>query len=162
MTREQALEMIHDPAGLPADPVERRELEVWLDRDPELRAAHEQQTALFAVLDEWEAPAPSDRFDEQIYARIAERESRPTGWFARFASWASPRPAWAAAAVTAAIVMALWLPGAGGPVETAPVEKATLHQEEIEYYEALDQALDDVDMLLDFEAFAPGAEENRS
>lgn len=162
MTREQALEWIHNPAGPPTDPLERRAFEAWLERDAELRAAYEEQAQLFAVLDEWDAPGPSDRFDEALYARIAEEERRPAGWRERLLAWAAPRPAWAAAAVAVALLLALALPRSGDPGATPAVEKATLHQNEIEYYEALDQALDDVDMLLDFEAFAPESAENRS
>lgn len=162
MTREEALEKIHDPAGLPVDPVELRELEVWLKRDPALRVMHEQQQALFGALDCWDAPEPSQSFAASLYARIAEEERHPAGWAAWFRRLLQPRPAAAAAACLAALILALGLPTAETPIEPVLVEKAELGVDEAEYYEALDQALEDVDMLLEFDAFAPESGENRS
>jgi hypothetical protein len=62
----------------------------------------------------------------------------------------------------AALILALGLPTAETLVEPVLVEKADLGLDEAEYYEALDQALEDVEMLLDFEAFALESGENRS
>lgn len=162
MTRDQALELIHDPAGRPADADTRQALELWLERDSELRAIDAQQQELFGALDDWATPQPSECFDEALYARIEAEPVNATGWLATLGRLLAPRPMAALAACAAAILLAVSIPTFEAPPEPVYVEKAAAGAEEVEYYEALDQALDDVEMLLEFEALAPGAEENRS
>ncbi|MBI1354358.1 MAG: hypothetical protein GC160_08430 [Acidobacteria bacterium] len=162
MTREQALERIHDPRGLPRDAAERRALERWLDSDPELREQFEQQQSLFAVLDEWADPQPSQGFDAALYRRIAEEAESRTSWRQRLFGLLAPRFSLATAALAAALALAVLWPHPEARMQPQPVEKAALSGDEVEYIEALDQALDDVDMLVDFDAFAPGAVEDRS
>lgn len=162
MTREQALEWLHDPTGAEPDPATRRELAAWIEQDDELREIQRQQQSLHALLDEWNAPEPSATFDEELFARIAEQERSPAGRMARLRDFFQPQPWWAAAAVAAVLALAVSLPRADEPATSAAVEKASVEIEQGDYYEALDQALDDVDMLLDFEAFVPAPEENRS
>ena len=82
MTREQVLDRILHPPGQPLDPAEEQEFQRWLDEEPELRAMYEQQTELFAVMDQWESPEPSAGFDQAVYSRI-ERDAQTRRWWNR-------------------------------------------------------------------------------
>lgn len=155
MTREEALEKIHDPRG-PLDEQERRALADWLERDVELRAIHEEQTALFAAMDSWEDDVePSADFDRKLWARIEADEARPS-WAQSLVSWLSwPRAAWAGCAVAAALAVVAWVGPQSQPAEPEPVAKVALSGDDAEYLEELDRALDDMEMLIDFDALAP-------
>ena len=150
MTREQALEAIHNPHGPPSDPQQEAALEAWLDRDPELRELRDQQAALFEALDDWKTPEPSASFDRHLYARI---EAARTPWYA---AWLprTPAPRWAAAALAAVLLAGAWMaltPTAD--IDTAP--KTAVANDE--YFDELDQALDDLEMLVDFDVLEPAA-----
>lgn len=169
MTREQAWEAVHNPNGPPKDPAERRAFEKWLDRDPELRELMEQQSALFEALDEWCAPEPSAEFDRVLAERVeAERARR--GWLdsVRDAVGKLSAPRWAALGTcAAALAAALWLgPAPGSDVDQAPKTAAALPPSPAAdaYFDELDQALDDLEMLVDFDVAVPAstAAEGRS
>ncbi len=155
MTREQVLDRILNPPGPPLDPAEEQEFERWLNEEPELRAMFEQQTELFAVMDGWETPEPSAGFDREVYARI-ERDAEQRRWWNRlwFASW---KPAMAAGLGAAAALIGVLL--LDQPPAEAP-QVAVKTAADAEYYEEMERALDDLEMLVDFEAFpqtdAPG------
>ena len=155
MTREEAFERIHDPRPAPLEPGENRAFEAWLERDAELRAAHEGQQALFAAMDAWQGgAAPSADFDRRLRERIETETARP-GWAEALTSWLRwPRAAWAGCAAAAMMAVMVWS-GPELPVETAPVTKAALSHEDAQYMRELDRALDDMEMLIDFEALAP-------
>lgn len=161
MTREQALEKIHDPRG-PVDEQERLALAAWLERDPELLAIHEEQTALFAAMDAWgDDVEPSADFDRRLWARIEAEEARPT-WAQTLASWLSwPRAAWAGCAVAAGLAVMAWVSPQSQP-EPAPVAKVALSGDDAEYLQELDRALDDMEMLIEFDALAPTTAEDQS
>jgi len=162
MTREEALEKIHDPRG-PVDERERLALADWLERDAELRAVHEEQQALFAAMDAWEDDVePSADFDRRLWARIEAEEARPT-WAQTLGSWLSwPRAAWASCAVAAAVALMVWAGPQSQPVEPEPVTKVALSGEDAEYLEELARALDDMEMLIEFDALSPAPVEDRS
>ena len=155
MTRDEAYEALHSPRGRPTDPERRRVLEEWMERDAELRALDEEQADLFDALDDWTAPDPSSGFDAAVYARI-EQESRP--WYRRLFD-APAMPRWAAAgALTAAAAVLLWV-GQEGPGQPEPMLKASVETPAAdEYYEELDRALDDLEMLADFDVLAAPVE----
>lgn len=163
MTREEALEKIHDPRG-PMDEQERLALADWLERDAELRAVHEEQTALFAAMDAWQDDVePAADFDRRLRARIEAEQASPA-WARTLGSWVSwPRAAWAGCAAAAALALMAWVGPQTQPVEPAPVAKAALSGGDAEFVEELDRALDDMEMLMDFDALAPAeAVEDRS
>ena len=157
MTREEALERAHNPHPPPLDESEQAAYAEWLGRDAELRAIHEEQRALFAAMDAWQdGSEPSADFDRRLWARIEAEEARPS-WAQMLASWLSwPRAAWASCAVAAAVAMAVWL-GPQQPMEPAPVAKVALSVDDAEYLRELDRALDDMEMLIEFDALAPAA-----
>ena len=157
MTREEAFERIHDPRPAPLAPEEERSFELWLERDAELRALHEDQRALFAAMDAWQGDAaPSAEFDARLRARIAAEPARP-GWTRALASWLSwPRAAaWAGCAAAATLALMVWTAPQEIPNDAPPVTKAALSSEDVEYMEELDRAIDDMEMLIDFDALAP-------
>jgi anti-sigma-K factor RskA len=164
MTREEALERIHDPLGPPPDPEEQRALEAWLEQDAELSAIHDGQRSLFAAMDGWQDDVePSADFDRKLRARIEAETARP-GWAATLASWLSwPRAAWASCAVAVLAAVAVWVGPQRPPVETQKVAKAEamLSSEDAEFLQGIDRALDDMEMLIDFDALAPAAPEDR-
>ncbi len=159
MTREQALEAIYNPKGPPNDPEKRQAFEAWLERDEELRGIHEEQTALFGALAEWTAEEPSAGFNRAVYARI-DASLRPRD---RIAEWfrqsfeAALRPRWAAAgALAAALAVTVWVTRGPRPeADRAPKTAVAIAPADEEYFDELDRALDDLEMLVDFEALAP-------
>ncbi len=152
MTREQVLERIIDPHGPPTDPAERRQFDTWLECDAELREAFEQQQALFGAMDGWRAAEPSMGFDRGVWGKIDADEARRTGWRA----WLIPswKPAIAACLAAAAVLIGafLWQPQ---PTTPEPPQYAvkSVQTNDDEYIEDLDRALDDLEMLTDFDAF---------
>ena len=97
-----------------------------------------------------------------MYARIEAEQARRAGWRAwLFGSW---KPAMAAGLAAAAALVGLfvWRPE---PVVPEPPQVAvkTLPARDAQYLEELDRALDDMEMLADFDAFvAESAPEGRS
>lgn len=151
MTREQALETILSPHGPPQDLEQRRLLKAWLDRDPELRAIDEQQRDLFAAMDLWESVEPSSGFNREVYARVDAEQVRRSGWGRLlFGSW---KPALAAGLAAAALVIgaALWQPSDLTPAPQVAVK--ALPAADAEYLREIDRALDDMEMLSEFDAF---------
>ncbi len=152
MTRDEALERIIDPHGPPSDGGERREFEAWLERDAELREAFERQQALFGAMDAWRGAEPSVGFDRGVYARIEAEQARRSGWRA----WLIPswKPAMAAGMAAAAVLVGMfaWQPAAEAP-EPQQYAVKTLPAHDAAYLEEIDRALDDMEMLADFDAF---------
>jgi anti-sigma-K factor RskA len=159
MTRDEALERIHDPNGAPLAEDEQRAFEAWLERDAELRAIHDEQRALFAAMDAWtDGVEPSENFDQRLWARIEAEAARPS-WTQTLTSWLSwPRAAWAGCAVALLAAVAVWVGPRQQPVETqkvAKVEAVAVSGEDAEFLQDLDRALDDMEMLKEFDALAP-------
>jgi hypothetical protein len=116
---------------------------------------YEQQEMVWETLDLWEPAEPSAGFDRALYQKI--ERSRATS-FTDVWSWlrglgdrlGEMRPS------LAATVAALLL--AAGVILTQPrravedVSAQSSPQVETEYVEQMDQALDDIEMVADFEA----------
>ncbi len=158
MTREQVLDTILNPTGPPLNEAEQAQFEQWLEREPELKAMFEQQLSLFETMDQWETPEPSAGFDEAVYARIRhDAEAQPFWRRLLFASW---KPALAAALTAAAVLIGVY------SFEQQPVHErsqvAVKSAAEAEYYQQIESALDDVEMLIDFDAFPQPSEPGRS
>jgi len=149
MTREQVEERILDPAGPPTPGTPEREaFDGWLERDAELRERFERQQELFAAMELWEAPQPSAGFDAALYARL---ERKP--WWRRLgATLLGARPWWAAAAVAAVAAWLFW-----APPETVQAPQAPPTQQAA-YTEEVDQALEDLEMLVELEALLADAD----
>ena len=156
MTREQVLDRILDPAGPPLDEAEQSQFEQWLEREPELKAMFEQQLALLETMDQWETAEPSAGFDEAVYARI-RRDAEPFWRRFLFASW---KPSLVAGLTAAAVLIGV-LAFDQQPVEE-PAQVAVKSAAEAEYYQQFERALDDVEMLIEFDAFPESSEPGRS
>ena len=158
MTREQVLDIILNPTGPPLNEAEQAQFDQWLEREPELKAMFEQQLALFETMDQWETAEPSAGFDEAVYARIREdAEVQPSWRRLLFGSW---KPALAARLAAAAVLLGVFLFDQQ-PVDE-PAHFAVKSAAEAEYYQQIESALDDVEMLIDFDAFPQPGEPGRS
>lgn len=106
---------------------ERARLDQHLAGCAPCRAQLEETRALMGVLEEWKAVEPSAGFDAALRARLEQEKSRRAGWFVL-------RPAYAAAAVLALLLvigLSLLQPGstpsvspAGGPEPSPPAQVA--------------------------------------
>ena len=161
MDRDKVIEMILDPDRRPAEgSAEHQAFLAYLAKSPECRAMYEQQEALWEALDLWEPIEPSAEFDQRLYQRIERsREngiaaawgwpSRPLEWITAARSSAGPSLAWTLAAlllVASGIVSYQPRSGPDGVAARAP------RLVEAEFVEQIDQTLDDIEMLADFEA----------
>lgn len=157
MTREQVLDRILNPTGPPLNEAEQSQFDQWLEREPELQAMYEGQLELFRTMDQWETTEPSDGFDEAVYARIRQDAAAQPLWRSLlFGSW---KPT-LAAGVAAAVLLGIFLFDQQ-PVDE-PAQVAVKSAAEAEYYEQIESALDDVEMLIDFDAFPQPSEPGRS
>jgi hypothetical protein len=163
MDREKVIEMILDPGRRPAPgSAEHRAFFAQLENSPEYRAMYEQQQAVWEALDLWEPVEPSAGFDRGLYERIERSPAHKTpgvwSWLGLPAEWfVTMRPGLAAglaALLLIAGVIVSYQPRpaaepftARGSIEIGP-----------EYSEAIEQALDDIEMLADFEALVLEAE----
>ena len=163
MTRDEVLERILDPNGAPGDPVERKALDAWLEHDAELREMFEEQQQLFSVMDSWESAEPSVGFDRGVYDKIEAYESS-RNWFERW--FGGLRPAMAGAAAMLVVGAVTFLVERDQPrpdLETAIAVTAEISAEDEQYLREIDLALDDIEMLADFDAIAlDEASEGRS
>jgi hypothetical protein len=150
MTREKALEMITNPRGGPLEGTPAyRELMTYLESSPECRSAYVEQQAVWESLDLWEEVEPSAGFDRLFFDKIEEQQAR-VSWFARLVNnW---RPSFAvglAGLLLAAAAVLQRQPEAAGNAGMMVAEDA-------EYAEELHRALDDIEMLAEFDLLPLG------
>ena len=150
MTREKALEIITNPRGGPPEGTPaHRELMSFLESSPECKAAYREQQAVWESLDLWEEVEPSAGFDRRLFDEI-EKQQTAGSWFARLAgNW---RPSFAvglAGLVLAAATVLHRQPDAA-------VNTALIVAEDAEYAEELHRALDDIEMLAEFDLLPLG------
>lgn len=158
MTREQVVDRILNSTAPPLNDAEQLEFRRWLDQEPELRTLFEQQQALFRAMDLWESEAPSSNFDQAVYARIKQdAEAQPFWHKLLFASW---KPALAAGLAAAALLLGTLVFDFESTQE--PTQVAVKSAPESEYYEEIERALDDMEMLVNFDAFPEPASPGRS
>ena len=158
MTREQVVDRILNSTAPPMNEAEQLEFRHWLDQEPELRTLFEQQQALFRAMDLWESEAPSSNFDQAVYARIEQdAEARPFWHQLLFASW---KPALTAGLAAAALLLGTLVFDFESTQE--PTQVAVKSAPEAEYYEEIERALDDMEMLVNFDAFPESASPGRS
>ena len=154
MTREQVLERILNPKGPPGALEDRQAFDAWLERDFELREMIEDQQELFSVMDEWRPAEPSLGFDRGVYDRIEAYEGK-RNWFERW--FGGFRPAMAGAVAMLIVGVMTVLIQRDQPVATPEpaitLVSAEVSAEDEQYLREIDLALDDIEMLADFEAF---------
>lgn len=159
MTREQVLDRILGSTGPPLSDADQAEFDRWIEDDAELRTMHEQQQMLSEAMDLWQVDDPSDTFDEAVFARINEAADEQPAWWRRFffASW---KPAFAASFAAVALLVGVTLFDYDAMPSASQV--AVKAAPDAEYYEDIERALDDMDMLVDFDAFPESASPGRS
>jgi hypothetical protein len=157
MDREKAIELILDPGRRPPEgSAEHQAFLAYIEKSPQCRAMYEQQEAVWEALDLWEPVEPSAGFDGAFSRRI--EQSRVSdgvglwGWLGRPTEWLTAmRPSLAAGLAALLLV-------AGTIVSYQPERVVDLSSVQApsalgpEYVEQIDQALDDIEMLADFEA----------
>jgi hypothetical protein len=154
MDRETVVEMILDPARRPVPgSAEHREFFAYLEQSPECRVMHEQQQAVWEALALWEPVEPSAGFDRGLYAKIERSPAK----FWDLRSWAGWQPGWFAvprpslAAGLAALLLIAATIVTYQPRRTADQVAAQQRRIETESVHQIDQALDDIEMLADFD-----------
>ncbi len=149
MTREQALEIILDPRGGPAQgSSEHRELKAFLEGSPECREIYRQQQQVWESLDLWEDVDPSPGFDRSLMAEV-ERDGADLPWYAPWTwHW---RPSFAVG-LAALVLIAAAITGSRPGLDPKPLEIA----EDVEYVEEIHETLDDLEMLADFDVLPLG------
>jgi len=147
MTREQAIDLILRNGGEPLEnAAENRELMQFLDTSPECRKIYDEQRATWQALDLWEPIEPSLGFDRQVRQKVEELAAQ-RAWYRRW--FLIDRPAFAAG--LAGLVLA-----AGAVLhQPSPMNPSTpsvaLSSDDEAYFQELDRALDDIEMLAQFE-----------
>ena len=132
-------------------------LEAHMERCPACREFRDGQRALWEALDEWEARPVSADFDRRLYRRIEEQDKM--GWWAYVFGPLRPaflRPALPLAATACVVLVAGFLavePGRVPPAVTADNQVAR-------EAEQVERALDDLDMLRQFDLGAAPSEDS--
>src|SRR5258707_1080433 len=126
-------------------------LEAHMKICPACREFGDGQRALWEALDQWEARPVSPDFDRRLYRKIEEQEQ--AGWWTRLFRPLSPaflRPALPLAATACLVLLAGFISIDAGRV-AAPVAVEAPQVREVEQVE---NALDDLDMLRQFDLVA--------
>lgn len=159
MDRETVIEMILDPGRRPVEgTAEHQTFLACVQQSAELRAMYERQQAVWEALDLWEAAEPSPGFDRAVYEKIERSQaaggSRLWLWLGRPADWlVAARPSFAAGLAALLLIAAAvitYQPRRGD--DAFALQRSP--RVETEYIKQVDQALEDIEMLADFEALA--------
>jgi hypothetical protein len=159
MDRETVIEMILDPGRRPEQgTAEHQAFFAYLETSPECRAMYEQQQAVWEALDLWEPAEPSVGFDRALYATIERGEANEPagvwGWLGRPAEWLGGLRPSLAAGLAALLLIAGTIVTYQPQRGESPVAMQRIESPESDYVEQIDQALEDIEMLADFEALA--------
>ena len=154
MTREEVLEIIMDPRGgpSPGSPA-RREFLVYLEGDPPLRALYERQQGVWESLDEWESVEPSLDFDRRLFEKIDPAAGRSPWYLVVFPGF---RPSFAVGLAALLIVAGTVLRHQPGSDPRGVEGTGLVAVEDTEYVDGLHAALDDIEMLVEFDALPLG------
>ena len=128
-------------------------LEAHMEICAACREFRDGQRAVWEALDRWEAQPVSADFDRRLYRRIEEQES---SWWRRVVAPLRPvlwRPAVPLAATACLVLLAGFI--SVGPERVAP--PVAVENPQIQEVEQVERALDDVDMLRQFDLVAAAA-----
>lgn len=144
-------------------PVLTPEVEAHVGTCPGCAKVYLEQQALWRQMDAWETPDVSPGFDNRLFARIGRRVSEPWApldWLARLFSPVQPR---LAAALACMLVIATVVVQRGRYVPAPPAPAVVTQAVDREDVGQIELALDDIQMLNDFEILPVGEpEEGRS
>ncbi len=159
MTREEAVDMIvKTGGGPPVDSLQHRELMQFLETSPETRTLYEHQQAVWGALDAWQPVEPSAHFDRRLRERVEDMANQEPWYLRMFTTW---RP-------TFAVGLAGLLIAAAGVVQQRPAATVGTQLAVVEplddevYLDQLNRALDDIEMLADFEVVVDGTTQDES
>jgi anti-sigma factor RsiW len=141
------------------DPGSAAVLEAHMESCPACREFRNEQQALWKTLDQWEALPVSLDFDRRLFRKIEEQEQ--LSWWSRvFGPLGSMlwRPALPLAA-TACLMLVAGFVSIGPDKVTAPV---ALESPQVREVEQVEKALDDLDMLRQFDIVANREDHSRS
>ena len=133
-------------------------LEAHIQLCPACREFRDGQRALWAALDQWEARPVSPDFDRRLYRRIEEQEQM--SWWARVFGPMRPmflRPALPLAAMACLVLVA-------GLISVDPARIAApvaVDNPQVREVEQVENALDDLDMLRQFDLVAAAEDNSR-
>jgi len=158
MTRDEAMDYVLNPDKAPAaGSVEHGEFLAFLDQSPEDRRLYDEQAKLFEALDDWQPVEPSAEFDSRLLERIHSQRS----WYARLFGGATVElfnPGFAMAMVAMVLAAGLMIqqrPDGDVAMKVAVANPLAIDVD-AEYFNELDRALDDMEMLADFDALGLG------
>ena len=156
-TQENA-ELLLSYSARRLDPRSTAILEAHMEVCPACREFRDGQRALWDALDEWEARPISPDFDRRLYRLIEEQEQM--GWWARIFGPMRPmflRPALPLAATACLVLVAGIL--SVDPGRIAPPPSADTQQ--VREAEQVERALDDLDMLRQFDLVGAAEDSSR-
>ena len=133
-------------------------LEAHMELCPACREFRDGQRALWEALDEWDARPVSADFDRRLYRKIEEQEQM--SWWSRVFGSMRPmvwRPALPVAATACLVLVAAFISVNPGTVP-APVAENPQARE----VEQVERALDDLEMLRQFDLVATAEDNSRS
>jgi ferric-dicitrate binding protein FerR (iron transport regulator) len=152
MTRERAIEIILQSGEGPTPGTdEHREFLAFLEKSPECRELYERQQTLWRELDAWEPVDPSPGFDRRLRAAIEAH----TPWWRR--AFVTLRPGFAVGLAGLLLVAAAVVRRQSSRVAD-PAVALIEPVEDPQFYQRLDSALDDIEMLTDFDVLPLEAE----
>src|SRR6476659_5995846 len=136
-------------------------LEAHMEVCPACQEFRDGQRALWEALDQWEARPVSPDFDRRLYQKIEEHEQM--GWWARTFGPMRPvflRPALPLAAMACVVLVAGFIIDEPGKLFAPAADSPQVVRE----VEQVERALDDLEMLRQFDLVAPvaGADRSRS
>lgn len=137
-------------------------IESHLEVCPECHAWAADQKLVWSAMDAWEPEPISANFDQTLFAKIAAAE-KPSLWEA----WSQPvknwlageirwKPALSVCAVCLTVVVGIYLQNPWSPTASAPALKV-----ESRDIEQAEKALEDMEMLRQFDAATAAAEEDK-
>ena len=130
-------------------------LEAHMELCPACREFRDGQRALWEALDQWDARPVSPDFDRRLYRKIEEQEQM--SWWARVFGSMAWKPALPLAATACLVLVAGFISVNPGTV-TAPVAENPQARE----VEQVERALDDLEMLRQFDLVAAAEDSSRS
>jgi hypothetical protein len=138
---KEGAEILLQYSGGKLDAAQMREADLHVESCAECRLLVAAQRAVFAALDDFDAPAVSADFDQKLYARIAAE--RPTFWHRWLPVtpivWWKPAVPVALAALALSALFVVRTSNSGSTQQQPAIGKADVEQ--------VEQALDDMDLL---------------
>ncbi len=132
-------------------------LEVHMEYCADCREMAKAQMEVWAAMDSYEAEAISADFDRKLYARMAEIDRVPAWerFWAPVREYLQGQPAWKpvlSIAAASAVLALVFVVGGDGPPAPGLEPTATIDVRDVEQAE---RALEDMEMLKQFEVVAP-------